>query len=446
MSAPVPLADIFPPATDADWHDAIVRVRRSARANLHDSVAESTASVPLFLRSSSARAVGGRPAGQPWVAVERIGCSGNEAVTAFLAEAVRGGATGAELVFAESMHPLAANFSVGAAGPIAEGMAGLLPEGFHLRVAAPASALTVFLETAAVRRLDLVAAFDPVAAFAARGPSAGPLEEGIATLADAMEVQGIAGAAAVADGRLWNAGGATDEQELGIVLATYVALLRLTGAVGRIDVALAVDADQFRAIAKVRATRLLVARVAEVANISARAPRIHAETAWRMLATQHPEMNVLRSTNGAFGAAIGGADSITVLPHDVLAGGGGEPGRRLARNTSTILAGEANLHRVTDPAAGSGAIEAATAALAEAAWRRFQSIEAGGGIVDAIGGGSLLREIAETREARLMQVATGAVAMVGVNRHAGDAKARVYARRSDQGETLVFRRVSEPLE
>ncbi len=64
-----------------------------------------------------------------------------------------------------------------------------------------------------------------------------------------------------------------------------------------------------------------------------------------------------------------------------LAGGADPLADRLARNTQSILAEEAQLFRVADPGAGSGAIEALTADLAAAAWKKFQAIEAAGGIV-----------------------------------------------------------------
>jgi methylmalonyl-CoA mutase len=251
----------------------------------------------------------------------------------------------------------------------------------------------------------------------------------------------------VADGRLWHAGGATDEQELAVALATFVALLRMTGAVGRVDVVLAADTDQFRTIAKFRAMRLLLARIGEIANL-AKLPRVHAETAWRAMSAVDPETNILRATSGAFGAAIGGADSITVLPFDLLTANDAH-GRRLARNTQIILADEANIFRVADPAAGSGAIETMTAALAAAAWRRFQAIEAQGGVVEAIGRGPLLREVAEAREARLTLAANGTIRMIGVNAYASnDMPTTERARRGpvEKSERLAFKRLSEYFE
>ncbi|MCP5978610.1 methylmalonyl-CoA mutase family protein, partial [Klebsiella pneumoniae] len=83
-------------------------------------------------------------------------------------------------------------------------------------------------------------------------------------------------------------------------------------------------------------------------------------TAWRTLTRRDPYMNLLRGTIAAFAAGVGGADSITVLPFTQALGLPDPFARRLARNTQLILLEEANVHRVADPAAGAGAVEAQT--------------------------------------------------------------------------------------
>jgi methylmalonyl-CoA mutase len=193
--------------------------------------------------------------------------------------------------------------------------------------------------------------------------------------------------------------------------------------------------------------RLLLARIGEVAGLTL-APHIHVETAWRMLSARDPEMNILRGTSAAFAAAVGGANSITVLPFDALARKINNQRRRLARNTQVILAEEAHLFRVADPAAGSGAIEALTDSLAEAAWKRFQRIEAAGGIVAAIAEGSLLRDVAEAREARIARAASGETKIVGANAYAAGETASANVRRmpAGPGARLVFKRVAEIFE
>ncbi len=418
MTAPTPLADIFPRFTEADWHDAAARARRGAQ--------NATESHALHARPDTARVVTGPAGGQPWVVVGRIeAASADEAIAAARAE-ISGGANAIDIATIGSPHPIAAGLPREAVAAVLSALA----EGTSVRVDRNDVALA---DVAQARKLDLVVAFDPVASIAT-GASA-EVDEAYRPLPTGRGVSAVA----IADGRPWHAGGASDEQELGIALATFVHHFRMFE--GKVDVTLVADTDQFRTIAKFRAMRLLLARIGEVAGIEI-APRIHAETAWRSMSAREPQMNILRATSAAFGAAAGGADSITVLPFDALAVGDGH-GRRLARNTQIVLAAEAQMFRVADPAAGSGAIEAMTAALAANAWARFQDIEAEGGIVSAIKHGALLRDVAEAREARLAQVAAGLVQMVGINAHGGDTTA--VPRSAERGR-LVFRRLAEAYE
>jgi methylmalonyl-CoA mutase len=354
--------------------------------------------------------VGGR-AGQPWTVVARIDAASAEAARRQVELALEGGATGIEIAAAGSLHPLGGHVPEAAIPELLKA----IPAGVLARAdASPEPAGATFPAALSTR--------DPIAARAlGTAPGDGP--------------------AAVADGRPWHAGGASDEQELGVVLATVLEGLRNGAA--HVAITLVADADQFRTIAKFRAMRLLLARVAEVAGINPGAT-IHAETAWRSMSARDPHVNILRATSAAFGAAVGGADSITVLPFDAI-GAGDAHGRRLAINTQSILAEEAHLYRVGDAAAGSGAIEAATHALAQAAWTRFQDIESEGGIIAAIDRGGLLRDIAETREARIAQAVAGVTKMVGVNAYAADATAKA-AVRNEEKRKLVYRRVAEVFE
>lgn len=443
MTPIVPLADGFPAFTEDDWRAAAAKARRA----VPDGEGASADSVPLHQRRIGASAIAGRPAGRPWRIVERIGAG--DAVGAVTA-AVEGGATGIDLAFASSLHPLGGSIPPEAAHDLAAGLAAAIPEGLLLRIdagdASPA-VFDAFLALAAARRCELVFAFDPVAARALGRRDDSLDAAAIKAAAAELSGQAIAGSVLTADGRLWHAGGATEEQELAVTLATFASHIRLLDDAIRIGVALAVDSDQFRGIAKIRAMRLLLARVLEVASISAPPPRIHAETAWRMLSKRDPEMNVLRATSAAFAAAAGGTDSITVLPFDAVADGDGDGARRLARNTQIILAEEAHLDRVADPGAGSGAIEALTAAFAEGAWKRFQAIEAEGGIAAAIAEGSLLREIAEAREARLARVARSDIKLIGVNAYRGEATGATVRRAMvKRTGPLTFKRLSEAFE
>lgn len=390
MTSPLPLAGAFPIFSEDDWRAAVSKMKRGPDRSLNDSVASGTDGGPLFQRRVAAQAIAGRPGTQPWRVVQRVDVAHVALAARAIGEDAAGGATGADIAFAGSQHPLGGRLPADAAPALANALAGILPDNFQLRIdhGGSATVADAFLELTAARRAELVLALDPIAAIAVSGTGAmDAVAARLNTTAKAFDARGIEGAVVVADGRLWHAGGAAEEQELAATLATFVGYLRLLDAPGRIGVALAADSDQFRTIAKFRAMRLLLARVDEVAGFSS-PPRIHAETAWRTMSARDPEMNILRATSAAFAAAVGGADSITVLPFDLVAGGNDSHARRLARNTQTILAEEAHLFRVADPGAGSGAIETLTAMFAETAWKRFQAIEKDGGILAAINGGS----------------------------------------------------------
>ena len=104
--------------------------------------------------------------------------------------------------------------------------------------------------------------------------------------------------------------------------------------------------------------------------------------------------NLLRNTLAAFAAGVGGADTISVVPHTAALGITDRNARALARNIQHLLMEESDLHRVADPAAGSGAIEALTEALAERAWAEFRAIEREGGIVESLRAGQFQARIA----------------------------------------------------
>jgi len=169
---------------------------------------------------------------------------------------------------------------------------------------------------------------------------------------------------------------------------------------------LVADADQFTTLAKFRALRRLWARVEEACGLDPEPIRLHGETAWRMTTRRDPWVNMLRAVAAVFGAGLGGADSVTALPFTAPLGLADDVARRIARNAQIVLLEEANLWRVADPAAGSGAFEALTEELDKAAWGILQGIERDGGMVAALEKGTIQRDIAAMRAAREAALAT----------------------------------------
>ncbi|WP_067693385.1 methylmalonyl-CoA mutase family protein [Nocardia jejuensis] len=223
--------------------------------------------------------------------------------------------------------------------------------------------------------------------------------------------------------------GASDAQELGAAVAAGLEYLRsLTGAgadiadaLGQLEFRFAATDDQFETIAKFRAARRLWSRVAQVCGAAefGNAPQ-QAITSPAMMTQRDPWVNMLRTTLAAFGAGVGGADIVTVLPFDdALPAGelGVSKGftERMARNTQLLLLEESHLGHVQDPSAGSWFVESLTDALAAKAWEFMQEIEAAGGYLEALQAGLLAERIAETRAKRDSDVAHRKTAVTGVN-------------------------------
>lgn len=255
------------------------------------------------------------------------------------------------------------------------------------------------------------------------------------TLAEAVELARAAAdrtesvRALTVDGTAFHNAGSSDSEEIGAAIAAGLDYVReLVGAgipvataLGQLEFRLAATDDQFQTIAKFRAGRTVWARVAQVAGApeAGNAPQ-HAVTSAAMMAQRDPWVNMLRTTLAAFGAGVGGADAVTVLPFDAaLPAGVLEVSEafsaRIARNTQLLLLEESNLGRVLDPAAGSWYVEELTAELAEKAWSFFQQIEAAGGYRVALDAGLIAERVAQTRARRESDIAHRKFSVTGVN-------------------------------
>ena len=181
--------------------------------------------------------------------------------------------------------------------------------------------------------------------------------------------------AVVVDGTTVHEQGASDGQELGWVLARGAQVLRVLEAAGvsaedafgLIELRLAATDEQFSTIAKFRALRRLWARLAELCEVAEPKTRIHGVTSRSMTTAYDVHVNLLRGTVAAFGAGVGGADVLTVVPFDEPTGEVSVLGRRMARNTSALLVAESHVAAVADPAGGAYAVERLTDDLARCA-------------------------------------------------------------------------------
>jgi methylmalonyl-CoA mutase len=220
----------------------------------------------------------------------------------------------------------------------------------------------------------------------------------------------------VVDALSYHEAGGSDAEELGCALATGVAYLRALpeNSVGRLEFRYAATVDQFLTIAKFRAARRLWARVTEVATGTPRPQLQHAVTSPAMMTRRDPWVNMLRTTVACFAAGVGGADAVTVLPFDSALGRPDAFGRRIARNTQSILLEESFVANVIDPAGESWYVERLTDDLARAAWSWFQEIERAGGILAALDSGAVADRLERTWSARKDNLAGGTDRITGV--------------------------------
>jgi methylmalonyl-CoA mutase len=434
----LPLASEFPAATREMWLKLVDGVLKGTpRERLSSKTADGLPIEPLYARESGAKPVAGRAAATAWQIMQRIDNPDPAEANKLALADLENGANGLTLVFAGANG--AAGFGL---DPSPEAIRRTL-DGIYLDAGvglefqigpqsreAPRHVLALLKEKGiAASACDIRFGFDPLGATAVWGSSPYSWSEiapALAGAASAVAAEGFKTRAVVADGRLVHDAGGSEAQELAFVLAVAVAYLRALEASGMplaaardmIYARLAADADQFLTMAKFRALRKLWARVEQACGLEPSPLFIAADTAWRMLTRRDTDVNMLRATMATFAAGLGGANSITVLPHTLAVGLPDAFARRVARNTQLILLEESNLDKVSDPAAGSGGIEMLTTQLCGRAWELFQQIEKVGGIWAALESNWLQPKVREVRAAREKNVARRKDVIVGTSEFA----------------------------
>jgi len=191
--------------------------------------------------------------------------------------------------------------------------------------------------------------------------------------------------------------------------------LELSVAAEQIQFTVSASSSLWQTIAKFRSLRRLWEQVMSSSGIQGNIPQINAVSALHQFSMKDPWVNILRGTAACFGAAIGGADAVTVLPHDLMLGSTDKFSRKVARNIQIVLQEESNLSKVLDPAAGSYAIDTLTNEMTEAAWKHFQELEKMGGILVALRNGSLAKEIHATAGMRTADIRKRKLPITGIS-------------------------------
>ncbi len=190
-------------------------------------------------------------------------------------------------------------------------------------------------------------------------------------------------------------------------------------AASKIRFSFGTGSDYFPEIAKLRAARLLWSVVTTgfcPDNSGKIKMDIHCVTSRWNKTVYDPYVNMLRTQTEAMSAILGGTDSLTVEPFDVVFRNPDEFSERMARNQQLILKEEAYFDKVSDPAAGSYYIENLTSLITENAWKLFLEIEDKGGFLSCLKTGWIQKKLSESASVRKSDIASGKEILLGTNR------------------------------
>lgn len=222
--------------------------------------------------------------------------------------------------------------------------------------------------------------------------------------------------------------GATCDIELAYTLADGLEYIRkgldagmdIDSFAPRLSFFWAIGMNHFMEIAKMRAARMLWAKLVKQfnpKNPKSLSLRTHSQTSGWSLTEQDPFNNVARTCIEAAAAAFGGTQSLhtnaldeaIALPTDFSA--------RIARNTQLYLQQETNITKTVDPWAGSFYVEKLTEQIAEQAWKLIEEVEELGGMTKAIEAGIPKMRIEEAAARKQARIDSETDVIVGVNKY-----------------------------
>ncbi|MGW4287430.1 methylmalonyl-CoA mutase [Streptomyces sp. NPDC004673] len=230
--------------------------------------------------------------------------------------------------------------------------------------------------------------------------------------------------------------GATADLELAYTLADGVEYIRAGREAGldvdafapRLSFFWAIGMNFFMEVAKLRAARLLWAKLVEQfdpQNAKSLSLRTHSQTSGWSLTAQDVFNNVTRTCVEAMAATQGHTQSLhtnaldeaLALPTDFSA--------RIARNTQLLIQQESGTTRVIDPWGGSAYVERLTYDLARKAWQHIQEVEAAGGMAQAIDAGIPKLRVEEAAARTQARIDSGRQPVIGVNKYRVDSDEQI---------------------
>ena len=231
--------------------------------------------------------------------------------------------------------------------------------------------------------------------------------------------------------------GSTAAQEIAFMFANAIAYveaarergLQVDDLAPRISFFLNAHNNFLEEIAKFRAARRLWARLVrerfKAQNLRAGMFRFHAQTGGSTLTAQQPEVNLARVTLQALAAVLGGAQSLHTNAFDEALALPTEESALLALRTQQIIAYESGVANTVDPVGGSYTVEKLTDELETAAEEYLRKIDSLGGMLRAIEGGYVQREIQQAAFQAQQEIEAGRQVVVGVNRYREAEKTHV---------------------
>ena len=473
--------DRFPPATLAEWREAAMRERNGRPPEAWETP-EGIAVAPLYTEADLeglahlgtlpglAPFVRGPRAtmytGRPWTIRQYAGFSTAEDSNAFYRQALAGGQKGLSVAFDLATHrgydsddPVALA-DVGMAGVAIDSVADMkvLFDGIPLErmsvsmtmngaVLPVLAGFIVAAEEQGVAQEKLTGTIqnDILKEFMVRNTFIFPPEPSMRIVADIIEhsARHMPRFNSVSiSGYHMQEAGATAVQELAFTLADGLAYVEAALARGlaiddfapRLSFFFAIGMNLFMEVAKLRAARLLWARLIRrfaPENPRSLSLRTHCQTSGVSLTGQDPLNNVVRTAYEALAAVLGGTQSLHTNAYDEALALPSDTAARVARNTQIILAEETGITQVIDPLGGSYYVESLTASLAEHAQRLIDEVEAMGGMTRAIEQGMPKLRIEEAAARRQARIDRGEEVIVGVNAYPADDAAPIPVRTID---------------
>jgi len=230
------------------------------------------------------------------------------------------------------------------------------------------------------------------------------------------------------NGKYFQNAGATIVEELAFSLAQGVNYLTqlterglsINDIAPRMKFQFAVGSNYFMEIAKIRAARMLWAQIVHAYGPCCDTKTkmfIHSTTSdWNKTAYD-AYVNMLRTTTESMSSIIGGTDSLTVNPFNMIFEKSTDFSERIARTQQLLLKEESYFDKVVDPAAGSYYIENLTGSIAEETWKLFLEVQEKGDFLEAFKAGFIQEVMKETTQKRDMDIATRKEVLLGTNQY-----------------------------